>query len=315
MSSARHKPKPAPQPAMGSLHIFSPSGVVTTPSLLKRAAQRLEQWGFSVEVDEAASAKSQRFAGDDGTRLQAIHRVARAAPSVALASRGGYGLSRLLDALDWKLLCRSVERGTRWVGYSDITALHLGLMAHAGASSWAGPHALEDFGRPDTPELVDDITRDVFLEAMQGVLEGVGFKTPAGYDGLEVRGTLWGGNLRMVTSLLGTAHFPTVKSGILFLEDVGEHPYRIERMLLQLLQAGVIDRQKAVVLGHFTDWRASPLDRGYGLKSVWELMRSRTRVPILQGLPFGHVPTRVSLPVGRRTRLLVDGTQAWLNWA
>ena len=315
MSTRRTPPPAAPQGAPGSLHIFSPSGVVTSPSLLKRAAQRLQRWGFEVAVDESAGARCQRFAGDDATRVQAIHRVARRAPGVALASRGGYGLTRLLDTLDWKLLQRSVERGTRWVGYSDVTALHLGLLAHGGGMSWAGPHALEDFGRPQSADEVDEITRDVFLEAMQGVLEGVGFKTSAGLNGLEVRGTLWGGNLRMVTSLLGTSHFPAIKSGILFLEDVGEHPYRIERMLLQLLQAGVIERQKAVVLGHFTDWRASPLDRGYGLKSVWELMRTRTRVPLLEGLPFGHVPTRVCLPVGRRTRLLVDGTQAWLNWA
>lgn len=315
MSSQRAKPLNQPASDLGSLHIYSPSGVVTAPSVLKRAGQRLGHWGFEVEIDPSASARSQRFAGDDATRLQAVHRVARAAPSVALASRGGYGLTRLLDGLDWKLLGRSVERGTRWVGYSDVTALHLGLLAHRGAVSWAGPHAVEDFGRPDTLELVDEITRDVFLEAMQGVLEGVGFKTPAGLNGLDVRGTLWGGNLRMVSSLLGTAHFPDIKSGILFLEDVGEHPYRIERMLLQLLQAGVLGRQKAVVLGHFTEWRTSPLDRGYGLNSVWEAVQSRTRVPLVRGLPFGHVPTRVSLPVGQRARLLVDGTQAWLNWA
>ena len=84
---------------------------------------------------------------------------------------------------------------------------------------------------------------------MSGALEAVGFRTEAGFDGLDVRGTLWGGNLRVVNSLLGTPHWPRIKGGILFVEDVNEHPYRVERNLLQLQQAGVLDAQKAVVLG------------------------------------------------------------------
>ena len=91
----------------------------------------------------------QRFAGDDETRLAALHRVAAARPSVALATRGGYGLTRLLDRIDWKRIAKSVEAGTRWVGMSDMTSLQLGLLAHAGGITWAGPLACDDFGRSD----------------------------------------------------------------------------------------------------------------------------------------------------------------------
>ena len=115
---------------MSTLTLYSPSGVLAQPAALKLAARRLGERGFTVRLDESALARRQRFAGDDDTRLAAIHRVAAEAPSVALASRGGYGLTRLLDRIDWPLLGRSVEQGTRWVGYSDLTALHLGLMAH-----------------------------------------------------------------------------------------------------------------------------------------------------------------------------------------
>ena len=108
-----------------SLIIYSPAGVVPLATPLKRAAKRLSALGFAVQVDADALSREQRFAGDDATRLAAIHRVAKAAPSIALASRGGYGLTRLLDQLDWKLLSKSVERGTRWVGMSDLTALQL----------------------------------------------------------------------------------------------------------------------------------------------------------------------------------------------
>jgi muramoyltetrapeptide carboxypeptidase len=308
---------------------------------VRLAARRLKQHGFEVVLDEAALARQQRFAGSDEQRLQALHRVAeqgaRGELCVALASRGGYGLTRLLDHIDWPLLARSVEGGLRWVGYSDLTALQLGAMAHGAAGPervphdhshshdhdhgehcahaggwWHGPMANDDFGRP--AETLDEVTEACFLEAMGGELEAVGFRTEAGFDGLDVSGRLWGGNLCVTTTLLGTPHFPRVKGGILFFEDVAEHPYRIERMLLQLHQSGVLEAQKAIVLGQFTDYKKSPLDRGYTLKSAVAHLRSVCRVPILTGLPFGHVPTKVCLPVGRRVTLAVQGRDAFIGW-
>jgi muramoyltetrapeptide carboxypeptidase len=250
-----------------------------------------------------------------------------------MATRGGYGLTRLLDQVDWPLLGRSVEGGLRWVGYSDFTALQLGALAHGvggrervphrhdhaheqgcahAGGWWHGPMASDDFGKE--PEALDEVTEACFVEAMGGELEAVGFRTVAGFDGLDVTGRLWGGNLCVVNSLLGTPHFPRVKGGVLFLEDVNEHPYRIERSLLQLHQAGVLDAQKAVVLGQFTDFKKSPLDRGYTLKSAIEHLRSVCKVPILTGLPFGHVPTKVCLPVGRRVTLAVQRRDVFIGW-
>jgi muramoyltetrapeptide carboxypeptidase len=299
---------------MTSLTLFTPAGVLAQATPLRRAARRLAALGFEVAIDEAALARHQRFGGDDETRLAALHRVARRAPSVALATRGGYGLTRLLDRIDWPLLARSVEQGTRWVGYSDMTALQLALLAHTGASSWAGPLAVDDFGRADADGGLDEITPAVFCEAMSGELEAVGFRTEPGFEGLLARGVLWGGNLCVLASLLGTPHWPKVKGGVLFLEDVNEHPYRIERALLQLLQAGVIGAQKAVLLGAFTAWKPSPLDRGYSLKTVVAHLRSCTSVPLLTGLPFGHVPTKLTLPVGRRVTLAVQGRDVLIGW-
>jgi len=296
----------APMP----LTVFSPSGVVAQPPALRRAVRRLREAGFDARLDASALARHQRFAGDDATRLAALHRVAGEAPAVALASRGGYGLSRLVDAIDWPLVAQSVERGTRWVGYSDFTAFHLALLAHARQPSWAGPTALSGFGG----EQVDDVTSACFCEAMSGELEAVGFRTEAGFDGLQARGVLWGGNLAMVCALMGTRHLPRVRGGILFLEDVNEHPYRVERSLLQLQQAGVLEAQKAVLLGAFTAWQPSPLDRGYTLKGAVAALRARTKVPVLTGLPFGHVATHVSLPVGRRVELAVQGRDVLLGW-
>ena len=295
---------------MNSLTLFSPSGVVAKAPPLRLAAKRLAALGFEVQIDAAALARQQRFAGDDETRLAAIHRVAKAAPAIAMSTRGGYGLTRLLDRIDWKLVAKSIEQGTRWVGHSDSTALQLGLLAHGKGITWAGPMACHDFGS----DVVDEVTRDCFAEAMSGELEAVGFRTEAGFDGLDVKGPLWGGNLAMLCSLLGTPHWPRIKGGVLFLEDVNEQPYRVERMLLQLHQAGVLGAQKAVLLGHFTVQTKSPLDRGYSLRAAVAQLRAVCATPILTGLPFGHVPTKVCLPLGARVQLVVQGREALVGW-
>ncbi len=302
---------------MTTLTLFSPSGVVARAPALRLAARRLQGLGFDVQLDEAVLARQQRFAGDDDTRLAALHRVADAAPSIAMASRGGYGLTRLLDRVDWKRMARSVAQGTRWVGHSDFTALQLGLLAHGAGPSWAGPMASDDFGRDEASGGVDDVTSDCFCEAMSGELEAVGFRTEAGFDGLQAKGLLWGGNLAMLMSLLGTPHWPAARitrGGILFLEDVNEHPYRIERSLLQLQQAGVLQSQKAVVLGAVSAWKPSPLDRGYTLKTMVARVRAGMKTPLLTGLPFGHVNPKVTLPVGQRVQLVVQGREVLMGW-
>ena len=218
-----------------------------------------------------------------------------------------------------------MEQGTAWVGYSDVTALQLAALAHKAAGPevveegvtagfWAGPMASDDFGRADSPEGGDDVTQDVFVEAMTGELEAVGFRTEAGFDGLETRGRLWGGNMAVLQAMLGTRHFPKIKNGVLFLEDINEHPYRIERTLLQLHQAGILDQQKAILLGTFNGFKKSPLDRGYTLKTVIAYLRTLTSAPILTGLPFGHVPTKLCLPLGRKVNLVVQGRDVLVMW-
>jgi muramoyltetrapeptide carboxypeptidase len=299
---------------MNRLVLFSPSGVTVKAAPVRLAQRRLAALGFDCVLDADALTRFQRFAGNDEVRLAALHRIAHQAPSIAMAVRGGYGLTRLLDRIDWALLARSVEAGTRWVGLSDITALHLGLLAHGGGIGWAGPTAVEDFGRSDEAGGVDDVTAACFCEAMSGELEAVGFRTEAGFDGLELKGRLWGGNLTVLMSLLGTPHWPRIKGGVLFLEDVNEQPYRVERMLLQLHQAGVLAAQKAVLLGHFTVHSKSPLDRGYSIRAAVKHLRTVCATPILTGLPFGHVPTKVTLPVGARVQLAVQGREVYIAW-
>ncbi|MBP8225695.1 MAG: LD-carboxypeptidase, partial [Acidovorax sp.] len=130
----------------------------------------------------------------------------------------------------------------------------------------------------------------------------------------EKNATLRGGNLAVLTGLVGTTSLPTVRDGILFVEDVGEHPYRIERMLTQLLHAGILAQQKAVVLGQFTNYKLAPHDKGFKLQSVVDWLRTQIKAPVLTNLPFGHVQTKVLLPVGAKVSLSVEDRDALLYW-
>jgi muramoyltetrapeptide carboxypeptidase len=125
---------------------------------------------------------------------------------------------------------------------------------------------------------------------------------------------LWGGNLAVLVSLLGTPYFPQIKNGVLFLEDVGEHPYRIERMLTQLLHAGVLAQQKAIVFGQFSNYKLTPHDKGFKLQSVVDWLRTQIKAPVLTDLPFGHVATKLCLPVGQKIDLVVEERDALLLW-
>jgi muramoyltetrapeptide carboxypeptidase len=264
-------------------------------------------------VDVDALATHTRFAGDDQTRLAAIHRAAASGADVAMISRGGYGLTRILGGIRYKAVAKAIERGTQFVGLSDFTAFQLAMVAKTDSVTWAGPGLCEGFGVVDP----DDIMEDCFNDMLMGWGEGTGWRLnrePAHHDYLIKNATLWGGNLSMVAALLGSPYFPEIKGGILFLEDVGEHPYRIERLLTQLLHAGVLSRQKAIVLGQFTEYQLTPHDKGFNLKSVLQWLRTQTKTPILTNLPFGHVATKVLLPVGMKTDLIVEGRDALLLW-
>jgi muramoyltetrapeptide carboxypeptidase len=297
-----------------SIYVFSPSSAIPDRAVVRRGVQRLRALGHDVELDEAVFARSMRFAGDDETRLAAIHRAAASGADIALVSRGGYGLTRLLPSIRYKAVAKAVDRGMRFVGHSDFTAFQLALLAKTGGVTWQGPALGDDFGRETEP---DEIMQACFEDLASGQGEGTGWQLPASErvdKPLQAKGVLWGGNLAVLSALAGTPWMPQVKGGILFLEDVHEHPYRIERMLTQLLYTGVLQKQKAIVLGHFTNWVPVPHDKGFKLKTVIDWLRQQVKAPVLTGLPFGHVPTKVCLPVGANVTLAAEGRDAFLLW-
>ena len=286
------------------IYVIAPSGAINRPEQIALASENLKRIGFKVKIDRQVRLVHERFAGTDDKRLQGIERSLVQPMDIVMAARGGYGLSRLLPLIDWKAVADS---GKVFVGHSDFTAFNLALLAKTGQTSYTGPAMVADFGVKKPNEL----TAELFAEVMRGELEILSFESQDA-DAFDGRGVLWGGNLAMLVSLLGTPYMPKVKGGILFVEDVNEHPYRIERMLLQLAHAGVLARQKALLLGSFTDYKVSATDRGYDMPSVVSHIRKTVGIPVITGLPYGHTAAKATLPIGARVGLATEAGMAYL---
>jgi muramoyltetrapeptide carboxypeptidase len=279
--------------------IAAPGGYALDDAALERGIARLQAQGITVHNYYDAERKFQRFAGTDEGRLAQLNAAAQDPDcQLVVALRGQYGLSRILPQIDFR---KMADSGKLFVGYSDITAFHMGLYAATGRISFAGPMMCDDFIRDEEVEY----TIRQFWDCLRGPSHQVR-GTAGGNPQVDVRGTLWGGNLAMINHLVGTPYFPQIEGGILFLEDIAEHPYRVERMLLQLQMAGILERQAAVVLGDFSGYRLAPADNGYDFDAMLAFIRSRVSVPVLTGLPFGHVKERCTLPFGAPAQLRSD---------
>lgn len=285
--------------------IVAPSGYAPESSDVERAITRLESFGCRVRNFYDPAARHQRFGGTDSGRAAQLH-AAVADPEIQMiiALRGGYGMSRLLPVIDFSALAAS---GKLFVGHSDFTALNMGLLAQAGAASFAGPMICIDFSR-DEPSAY---TLGQFMQCVTRPAHTLAFGAH-GNPVVSTSGVLWGGNLTMLTHLIGTPYLPRIEGGILFIEDVNEHPYRIERMLLQMYYAGLLN-QKAILFGDFSSYALNDYDNGYDFDAMLAYLRERLGVPVLTGLPFGHTRDKATLAVGCQAQLESDGENCILT--
>jgi muramoyltetrapeptide carboxypeptidase len=288
-----------------NIELIAPSGYPHDADVLHRALRRLHSQGHRVEGVEVTRRRYQRFAGTDGERAADLNRLAdpsRQLPDIVLAVRGGYGAVRILHGLDYDGLQRRLaDQPVALVGHSDFTAVQLALLARAGVKTFGGPMLMSDFGAEDLSEF----TMQHFWSALTQPTMTVTSNAPQPHTA-DVTGTLWGGNLAVVTSLIGTPYLPPVQGGILFLEDVNEQPFRIERMLYQLHLSGILAQQQALVLGDFSGGKPYDYDNGYDLHTMIEQVRSVVGIPVITGLQFGHIPNMLTLPVGADAHLVSD---------
>lgn len=306
---------PRPLRPGGSIGLFAPSGVVDIPRHEKSVA-RLTSLGYRVSVADEAGAQYRYFAGTDQQRLDSFHRLL-ADPSLdaLMMIRGGYGWSRLLHRIDWNLVASARKT---LVGFSDFTALNLAALTQCNLVTFAGPGAAIDFGGADDPEAVQH--DHTFMEmhcwpALRGepVVAGP-FECANAYAPQVLEGTLWGSNLSLLTHLVGTPFLPVMEGGILFIEEIGEEPYAIERMFLQLYHAGILRTQKAILLGDFTDCEPEAGRFPYSMEHVIETLRELLPIPVLTGLPFGHVARKLTLPYGAIATLDIRAADYTLSY-
>ncbi|VVE33849.1 muramoyltetrapeptide carboxypeptidase [Pandoraea iniqua] len=295
------------------LELIAPSGYPASLEVAARGIETLERLGYAVDNREALERQYLRFAGTNAERIAEINRLAgrdHPVPDVILAVRGGYGAVHLLDQLDYEGLHRRLS-GTpaAIVGHSDFTALQLALLARSHLTTFSGPMLTADFGA----ETLSDFTLSHFQSILSGPEHVAEWTGDGGGKDIDVAGTLWGGNLAMVCSLIGTPYLPQIDGGVLFVEDVNEPPYRVERMLYQLHQTGILGRQRALVLGDFSEYRLSEYDNGYDMDTMIASMRKVVGIPIVTGLPFGHCPDKLTLPVGGQARLQTSGERVTLT--
>ena len=306
---------------MKSIHLIAPSGASLDVRSPLAGIEWLQKQGIEVLNATCVSRVEQRFAGSDAERLAEINQIATLSPdSVVVAMRGGYGLHRLLPGIEWSAISKAVKSGIQICGHSDFTVFQLGLLAQTGSITLAGPMLNFDFacqgeqGDGVTPnafmwahfqKAITERKLDCTIRAAQPFL-----RNPASG---QASGMLWGGNLTVLAGLVGTPYLPNqqqTQGGILFLEDVNEHPYRIERMLMQLLDAGILANQSAILLGGFSSYRLYDNDRGYELETAIEAINQRLpkNIPVLTGLPFGHQAEKLTLPVGAQAHIQYDAS-------
>lgn len=286
--------------------LVAPSGYGADLAAVERGVAYLQAHGCRVKCYFDPLQRHQRFGGTDAERTaQLMAAAADPEVQVVLALRGGYGLTRILPALDFERLAAS---GKRFVGHSDFTVFQMALLAQSGTCSFAGPMLCDDFTRADPSRF----TLDDFWKCIAADSHTVQIAA-AGNPEVDVSGTLWGGNLTMLSHLAGSRYLPSIEDGILFVEDVNEHPYRVERMVLQLLHAGVLGRQQALLLGDFSNYRLSDYDNGYDFAAMLAYLRAHCPIPVLTGLPFGHIADKVTLVVGAQAHLSVNSRQSRLT--
>ncbi len=259
----------------------------------------LRRRGYRVREGASLHARERYLAGTDGERAaDLIAMFADPEVRAVCVARGGYGSVRILEALDEDRIRRDPKI---LVGFSDTTALQLGIYARTGLVSFSGVTLCADVTEqgmaPDTEHALWEALEEGHHPAVEGLrtLKGSG-----------AEGTLIGGCLCLVASLVGTPYFPDPTGALIFLEDVHEEPYRVDRMLTQLRLAGVFNRAAGLLLGEFQGCDPEREEDG-PVEAVFEDLAQTLACPVFAGLPYGHGPGRCVLPIGMRGRVSGDG--------
>ncbi len=302
-----------------TIALIAPAGRVTS-SKVREAVRNIQSLGYKVKIQPGVYKTDGYLAGSDPNRLNDLLASFRD-PEVKmiLCLRGGYGSPRLLELIDFEELKKHPKI---FVGYSDITALLIALSQKSGFVTFHGPMAMGDFSgkyglAPYSSRYFwnllqkpkNDSIAKLFNDWGAGASERLGKRKMISPGVAE--GELIGGNLSTLVALLGTPYEIDTRGKILFLEDVNEEPFRIDRMLLQLHLAGKLKHLKGVVLGGFTRCVPRSIATSFSTEEVLKQYLGGLNIPVMSGFAAGHLPDQATLPFGSKVRL--DASQLKLS--
>ncbi|MGD0583191.1 MAG: LD-carboxypeptidase [Bacteroidales bacterium] len=285
--------------------IISPAFAIAATKI-PGAVAFLEDLGLKVHVGANVLKRNGPFAGTDEERLSDLQEMTDNKDIRAVfCSRGGYGISRIIGKADFSALRRS----PKWyIGFSDVTVLHLWLSEVLGIISIHGEMPLNYTNPEKSPETFETLRKALF-----GEYDSCSWTGPT-VRGKEAEGEITGGNLSLVYSLLGTKAEPDTKGKILFLEDVGEYYYHIDRMMTSLGMAGLLNNLSALILGGFRDIQDGKIPWGRSIKETVSEIVSGYDYPVFFDFPAGHVPDNRALYIGRKASVRYDGSQMTLKY-
>lgn len=293
----------------GVVGVIAPASAPLDDARLHAGLDTLRRRGLQVVLHRTDFGPHGHLCGPDDVRLDELNAFLRRDDVDALLCvRGGFGTLRLLPYLDYEA-ARAHPKLV--VGYSDVTALQLALYRHAGLPSLSGPMVAVEWEDPDAAS--ERLFWALAGGAVPAPLIGPGDERLQPVRPGVAEGVLLGGNLTLVTRLVGTPYLPPLDGALLFLEEVGEEPYRIDGLFAHLQLAGILERLGGVILGGFTEGDPRPGRPALALDDVLDHYLGRLEVPVARGLVYGHFPVKNTLPLGVRARLEVEGGTAALS--
>lgn len=282
--------------------ITSPAGALRDHADATKFKKLLEDLGFEVVMGMTVTSKHGYFSGTDDMRLNELHKFfSDKTIKGIVCMKGGYGCARIIDKLDYQMIAKNPKI---FMGFSDITALIHSIFHNSGLVTFHGPVGNSSWNEYS----VDYITRTIMLGEKVKYVPGNDVKNDqiVTYTSGKAEGRLAGGNLSVLCSLAGTKWFPELGGRILFLEDVHEEPYRIDRMIQQLKLMGVFENISGLVLGKFPKCVAEEPDFAFTIPEVFNQHFSKAKFPVYSGAMIGHVANKYTLPIGIDARMDAD---------
>lgn len=288
-----------------TIGLVTPASPITEEQLDK-AIKNIEGLGFKLVYNrKRLLARNGYLAGKDIVRADEINRMFDNKDIDGIwCIRGGYGVTRMLEMLNYKVIRQNPKV---LIGYSDVTALHQAIFKKTGLVCFHGPVGASEFTaytQKHVTQVVSNTDTTFKIEAapQNEAMENQVYNSYVINDGVA-EGKLVGGNLTLAASLVGTPYDISYNNKLVFLEDIGEKPYRIDRMITQMLLAGKFDRVKGIILGVFYNCEAGEGENSLTLAEMFKDRFERLKIPVIYGMSFGHISNQFTLPLGINARL------------